>query len=111
MANDFISEEELKRYMKDKPSFHAALAANGYFMPALKNSFVTCDLMFDIYYERCYFPKCEWIKLRNCLHPPNSKQLVEIICELFEHGFNYTTEKEAKQCKRLCKHLRRNKPE
>ena len=102
----------MRRYMNDKGSFHEALTANNYFMPDMKkSSFVTCDLMFDIYYERCYFPKSEWIKLRNCLHPPNSKQLVEIICELFEHGFNYNTEKEAKQCKRLTKHLRWNKPE
>lgn len=111
MANN-ISDQQLKRFMNDKLSFHAALTANQYFMPDLKkSSFVTCDLMYDIYHERCYFPKCDMIKLKACLHPPNAKQLVEIICDLIENGFNYSSELEAQQCNRLAKHIRRNKPD
>ena len=87
MANNFISEQDLRRYMKDRVSFHAALSANDYFMPDLKkSSFVTCDLMYDIYYKRCYFPMCSFLKIRPCLHPPNSKQLAELIYELIEEG-------------------------
>ena len=41
----------MRRYMNDKESFHEALAANGYFVADLKkSSFMTCDLMYDIYY-------------------------------------------------------------
>ena len=110
MAN-YISEQDLKRYMNDKESFHAALSGNDYDMPGLrKSSFVTCDLMYDIYHERVYFPKVQNVQIRNCLHPPNAKQLVEIICGFFE-GYNYNSEQEMKQCKRLVKHLMRNKPD
>ena len=102
----------MRRFMNDKESFHEALTANSYFMPDLKkSSFVTCDLMYDIYHERCYFPRCDMIKFKPCLHPPNAKQLVEIICDLIQGGFNYNNEEEAQKCNRLAKHLRRNKPD
>ena len=102
----------MRRYMRDRVSFHAALSANDYFMPDLKkSSFVTCDLMYDIYYKRCYFPMCSFLKIKPCLHPPNSKQLAEMIYELIEEGFNYNNKQEAQGCKRLAKHIRRNKPD
>ena len=98
--------------MNNKESFHEALTANNYFMPDMKkSSFVTCDLMYDIYHERCYFPRCNAIKYKPCLRPPNAKQLVDIVCDLIEGGFKYNSEQEAQQCKRLSKHIRRNKPD
>ena len=111
MANNFISEQEMKRYMNDKVSFHEALSANDYDMPSLKkSSFCTCDLMYDIYHERVIIPKVQHVKIRSCLHPPNAKQLVEIICDLIEKQ-HFSSEQEEKQLKRLAKHLRRNKPD
>ena len=104
-----ISEEELKRFMKNKSSFHKALIKYGFYLEELKSRFNTVDLFKDILFGKCYFPLAADVKIKMCSHPPPAKELLEIIATLIETG-NYNSLEQAKQFRRLAKHMRRHSP-
>lgn len=64
----------------DRVSLHESLRRNGLFCPKLKEAMMTADFMKGVIgYKRFWLPNISDIRLKNCITPPNKKELSELV--------------------------------
>ena len=81
-----VSQDQVGLFVKHTSQFYKACLANGFFMPPLKNHFVSQKFMLEIYEGKCFCPKQVDVKPLVCLNPPTNLQLVDIIATMIEQN-------------------------
>ena len=77
-----LSREEVAQYTQNKSQLYDAMVANGWIMPAKKNSFVTLNVIKLIRQKKLWVPHVtEIYRLPVCARPPPCQQILDEIQE------------------------------
>ena len=75
-----MTQAEVSAVVSDKESLFESLRRNQLFTPESKESIMTTAFMKGyIGYEMYWLPKCEEIRILNCVDPPNRAVLADMV--------------------------------
>ena len=107
-----ISQDQANKLIKTKAHLYKAFVRNGTFLPTNRdNAFISKKMLQEMYTGKCHCPKYADMKFLPCSDPPSASFLRDELAKLIEENGGFDNEEQAKQWKRLAKHIQRNVPE
>ena len=87
-----LSKQEVDKFCKNTSHLYKALVANGYFIPPLKNQFVTQKFLLEVFKDECHCPRVKDVRILPCLSPPTIAFLVDMIAGTIENHPGYLSQ-------------------
>ena len=68
-----VPQDEVFKFIKNTKHLYNACIQNGFYLPSLKNAFVTQKLLMEVFRGECFCPKLQDMRFLPCFKPPTNK--------------------------------------